>query len=117
MIATSASMDLLQNLHALFLGHTFLQQFFLRVLAHKLPLDQHIMLAMPYETFHLGLVMGNLCRSEIPDEWLSLVGAGGQNCSDQLVYRWLFSYRLFFFLDGWLDKVLNENSMGDLCPG
>jgi hypothetical protein len=89
-----------------------LQQFFLRVLAHKLPLDQHIMLATSYETFHLGLVMGNLCRGEVPDEWRSPVGAGGRNCSDQLVSKWLFSYRLLFFLDRWLDKVLNENSMG-----
>jgi hypothetical protein len=112
MVATSASMDLLQNLHALFLEHVFLQQFFLRVLAHKLPLDQHIMLSTPHEMFHLSLIMGNLCRGEIPNEWLSLVGAGGWNCSDQLVCRWLFSYRLLFFLDGWLDKVLNENSVG-----
>jgi hypothetical protein len=29
----------------------------------------------------------------------------------------MFSYRLLFYLDGWLDKVMNENSMGDLCPG
>jgi hypothetical protein len=57
--------------------NAFSQQFFLRVLAHKLPLDQHIMLATPYEAFHLSLVMGNLCRGEIPDEWLSPVGAGG----------------------------------------
>jgi hypothetical protein len=66
--------------------------------------------------FHLDLILGNLCRGEIPDEWLSLVGVGGQNRNNQLVYRLLFSYRLLFFLDGWLDKVLNENSMGDLCP-
>jgi hypothetical protein len=75
------------------------------------------MLASPYEAFHLGLVLGNLCRGEIPDEWLSLVGAGGQNHSDQLVYRWLFSHRLLFFLDGQLNKVMNENSMADPCPG
>jgi hypothetical protein len=72
------------------------------------------MLATPYELFHLGLVLGNLCRGEIPDEWLSPVSVGGWNRSDQLVYRQLFSYMLLFFLDGWLDKVLNENSMGDL---
>jgi hypothetical protein len=84
MVATSASMDLLQNLHALFLGHAFLQQFVLHVLAHKLPLNQHIMLATSYETFHLGLVMGNLGRGEVPDKWLSLVDSGGWNCSDQL---------------------------------
>jgi hypothetical protein len=77
MVATSASMDLFQNLHALFLGYTFLQQFFLHVLAHKLPLDQHIMLATPYEAFHLGLVLGNLYRGEIHNEWFSPVSAGG----------------------------------------
>jgi hypothetical protein len=110
-------MDLFQNLRSLFLGHAFLQQFFLRVLAHKLPFDQYIMLATPYEAFHLGLVLGNLYRGEILDERLSPVGAGAWNHSDQLVCRQLFSYRLLFYLDGWLDKVMNENSMGDLCPG
>jgi hypothetical protein len=74
------------------------------------------MLAMLYEAFHLGLVLRNLCRGEIPDEWLSPVGAVGQNHSDQLVCRWLFSHRVLFFLDGWLNKVMNENSMGDYCP-
>jgi hypothetical protein len=68
MVATSASMDIFQNLHSLFLGHIFLQQFFLRILTHKLPLNQHIMLATPFEAFHLGFVLGNLCRGEIPDE-------------------------------------------------
>jgi hypothetical protein len=68
MVATSASMDLFQNLHFMFLGHVFLQQFLLHILAYKFPLDQHIMLATPYETFHLGLILGNLCRGEIPDE-------------------------------------------------
>jgi hypothetical protein len=96
----------------MFLGHAFLQQFLLRVLTHKFPLDQHIVLATPYETFHLGLVLGNLCRGEIPDEWLSPLGVNSQNHSDQLVCRWLFSHRLLFFLDGWLNKVMNENSMG-----
>jgi hypothetical protein len=95
----------------------FYKKFFLRVLAHKLPLDQHIILAMPYEVFHLSLVLGNYCRGEISDEWLSPAGAGGQNHNDQLVCRRLFSYRLLFFLDGRLDKVLNENSLGYLYPG
>jgi hypothetical protein len=75
------------------------------------------MLATLYEVFHLGLISGNLCRGQIPDEWLSLVGAGGQNHSDQLVYRRVLSHRLPFFLDRWLNKVINENSMGDRCPG
>jgi hypothetical protein len=43
------------------------------------------MLATLYEVFHLGLVLENLYRGEIPDEWLSPVGAGGRNRSDQLV--------------------------------
>jgi hypothetical protein len=73
------------------------------------------MLATPYEAFHLGLVLGNLYRGEIPDEWLSPVGVSGRNHSDQLVYRRLLGYMFLFFLDGRLDKVLNENSMGDLC--
>jgi hypothetical protein len=109
-------MDLFQNLHSMFLGHAFLQQFFLHILAHKLPLDQHIMLATLYEAFHLGLVLGNLYRGEIPDEWFSPVYVGGQNCSDQLVYRWLFGHGLLFFLDGRLNKVMNKNS-GDHCLG
>jgi hypothetical protein len=79
MVATSVGMDLFQNLHSVFLGHAFLQQFLLRILAHKFPLDQHIMLATPYEAFHLGLVLGDLCGGEISYEWLSLVSAGGQN--------------------------------------
>jgi hypothetical protein len=58
------------------------------------------MFATPYEAFHLGLVLGNLYKGEIPDEWLSPVGASGRNHSDQLVCRWLFSYGLLFFLDG-----------------
>jgi hypothetical protein len=110
-------MDLFQNLHSVFLGHAFLHQFFLRVFAHKHPLNQHIMLAMLYEVFHLGLVLGNLCRGKIPNELLSLVGAGGRNHSDQLVYRRQFNHRLLFFLDGLLNKVMNENSMGDHYPG
>jgi hypothetical protein len=83
---------------------------------HKLPLNQHIMLATTYEAFHLGLVLGNLCRGEIPDEWLSLVSAHGQNHSNQQVCKRLFRYRFLFFLDGWPNQVLNENSIGDLCP-
>jgi hypothetical protein len=75
------------------------------------------MLATPYETFHLGLVLGSLCRGEIPDEWLSSVGVGGRNHSDQLVCRWLFSHRLLFFLDGRLNKAMNKNSMRDHCSG
>jgi hypothetical protein len=75
------------------------------------------MLATQYEAFHLGLVLGNLCRGEIPDEWLSPVGAGGQNHSNQLVCKRLFSHMLLFFLDGRLNKVMNENFMGDHCPG
>jgi hypothetical protein len=82
MVATSASMDLFQNFQSVFLGHTFLQQLLLRILAHKFPLDQHIMLATPYEAFHLGLVLGNLYGGEIPNEWFSLVYVGGQNHSD-----------------------------------
>jgi hypothetical protein len=117
MVVTSANIDLFQNLHFVILGHAFLQQFLLRILAHKFLLDQHIMLAMSYEAFHLGLVLGNLCRGEILDEWLHPVSAGGQNHSDQLVYRRLFSHRLLFFLDGRLNKVMNENSMGDHYPG
>jgi hypothetical protein len=75
------------------------------------------MLATSYEAFYLSLVLGNLCKGEIFDEWLSPIGAGGWNHSDQLVYRRLFSHRLLFLLDGRLNKVMNENSMGDLCPG
>jgi hypothetical protein len=70
------------------------------------------MLATSYEAFHLGLVLGNLYRGEIPDEWLSPISAGGRNHSDQLVYRRLFSHRLLFFLDGRLNKVMNKNSKG-----
>jgi hypothetical protein len=71
---------------------------------------------MPYEVFHLGLLLGNLCRGEILDERLSPVSTGGRNHGDQLVCRWLFGHRLLFFLDGRLNKVMNENSMGDHCP-
>jgi hypothetical protein len=63
------------------------------------------MLSTPYEAFHLGLVLGNLC------------GAGGQNRSDQLVYRRLFSYKLLLFLNRQLNKVMNENPIGALCLG
>jgi hypothetical protein len=85
-------MNLFQNLHSVFLGYTFLQQFLLHILAHKFPLDQHIVLAMPYEVFHLGLLLGNLCRGEILDERLSPVSTGGRNHGDQLVCRWLFGH-------------------------
>jgi hypothetical protein len=87
MVATSASMDLFQNLDSMFLGHAFLQQFLFRILAHKVPLDQHIVLATPYEAFHLGFVMRNLYRGKIPDERFSLVCSSGQNHSDHLVCR------------------------------
>jgi hypothetical protein len=40
------------------------------------------MLATPYEAFHLGLVLRNLYKGEIPDERFSSVYAGGQNHSD-----------------------------------
>jgi TfoX/Sxy family transcriptional regulator of competence genes len=79
---------------------------------HKLPFDQYIMLVMSYEVFHLGLVLGNLYRGEIPNELLSLVDASGWNHGDQVVYRWLFGHMLLFFHDGRLNKVMNENSMG-----
>jgi hypothetical protein len=117
MVATSAGIDLFQNLQSVFLGHAFFQYFFFHIFAHKVPPDQHIMLAMPYETFHLAFILRNLYRGEIPDERFSPVYAGGQNRSDQLVCRWLFSHGLLFLLDGWLDKVMNKNSMGNRCPG
>jgi hypothetical protein len=75
------------------------------------------MLATSYAAFHLSLLLGNLCRGEIPNELLSPVDAGGQNCGDQLVCRRLFNHKLLFFLDGWLNKVMNKNSMGDHCLG
>jgi hypothetical protein len=75
------------------------------------------MLAMPYEAFHLGFVLRNLCRGKIPDERFSPVCGGGRNRSDQLVCGWLFSHGLLLFLDGWLDKVMNKNSMGNHYPG
>jgi hypothetical protein len=96
MVATSASMDLFQNLHSV------LQQFLLRILAHKFPLDKHIMLVTPYEAFHLGLVLGNLYRGEIPDEWLSPVDAGGRNHSNQLS------------IDGYLATGFSSSSMDGL---
>jgi hypothetical protein len=58
------------------------------------------MLATPYEAFHLGFVLRNLCRGKIPDERFSPVCGGGRNYSDQLVYRRLFGHGLLFFLDG-----------------
>jgi hypothetical protein len=75
------------------------------------------MLVTSYEAFHLGLILGNLYRGEIPDEWLSPVDVGVQNHGNQLVCRRQFSHRLLFFLDGWLNKVMNKNSMGDHCSG
>jgi hypothetical protein len=38
------------------------------------------------------------------------------SADDQLVSKRLFSHKLLFFLDGWLDKVMNKNSIGDHCP-
>jgi hypothetical protein len=70
------------------------------------------MLATSYEAFYLGLVLGNLCGGEIPDEWFSPVYAGGRNHSDQLVCRWLFGHMLLFFLNGRLNKVMNETPWG-----
>jgi hypothetical protein len=84
---------------------------------HKVPLDQHIMLATPYEAFYLGFVLRNLCRGKIPDERFSPVYGSGHNRSDQLVCRWLFGHGLLLFLDGWLDKIMNKNSVGNCCPG
>jgi hypothetical protein len=75
------------------------------------------MLATPYEAFHLGFILRNLCRGKISDERFSLVCGGGQNRGDQLVCRWLFGHRLLLFLDKRLDKVMNENSIGNRCPG
>jgi hypothetical protein len=73
MVATGASMDLLQNLHPFFLRDALLKQFILCVLTHKLPLDEYIVLATPDKALHLNFVMGNVCRREIPYERLSLV--------------------------------------------
>jgi hypothetical protein len=75
------------------------------------------MLATPYEVFHLDFVLRNLCRGKIPDERFSLVCGGGRNCSNQLVYRGLFGHGLLLFLDGRLDMVMNQNYMGNHCPG
>jgi hypothetical protein len=117
MVATGASIYLLQNLHPFFLRDALLKQFLLRVLTHKLPLDEYIVLATPDKAFYLNFVMGNIYRREIPYEWLSPVTSAGQNCGNQLVCEWLFSHMLFFLLDGWLHEVLDENSMENLCSG
>jgi hypothetical protein len=117
MVATGASMDLLQNLHPFFLRDALLKQFLLRVLTHKLPLDEYIVLAMSDKALHLDFVMGNVYIYEIPYERFSLVTATSRNRNDQLVHEWLFSHRLFFLLDGRLHKVLDKNSMGNLCSG
>jgi hypothetical protein len=100
MVATGASMDLLQNLHPFFLRDALLKQFLLHVLTHKLPLDKYIVLAMPDKVLHLNFVMGNICGCEIPYERLSLVATAGQNRSDQLVCKRLFYHGLFFLLGG-----------------
>jgi hypothetical protein len=34
-----------------------------------------------------------------------------------VVCKWLFSHMLLFFLDGWLNKVMNKNFMGGSLPG
>jgi hypothetical protein len=117
MVTIGANMDLLQNLHPFFLRDALMKQFLLHVLTHKLPLDKYIVLATPDKVLHLNFVMGNICSSEILYEWLSPVATAGRNCGDQLVYEQLFSHRLFFLFDGWLHKVLDENSMGNLCSG
>jgi hypothetical protein len=79
MVVTGASIDLLQNLHPFFLRDTLLKQFLLRVLTHKLPLDEYVVLATPDKALHLNFIMGNICRREIPYEWLSLIAVAGQN--------------------------------------
>jgi hypothetical protein len=99
MVATSASMDLLQNLHP-FLRDALLKQFLLHVLMHKHPLDEYIVLAMLDKVLHLNFVMGNICIHEIPYEWLSPVATASRNHGDQLFREWLFSYGLFFLFDG-----------------
>jgi hypothetical protein len=84
MVATGASMDLFQNLHPFFLRDTLLKQFLLHILTHNLPLDEYIVLATPDKALHLDLVMGNICRREIPYEWFSPVATAGRNRGDQL---------------------------------
>jgi hypothetical protein len=71
---------------------------------------------MPNKALHLNFVVGNIYRREIPYERLSPVTTASRNRDDQLVCERLFSHRLFF-LDGWLHKVLDENSMENLCLG
>jgi hypothetical protein len=110
-------MDLLQNLHPFILRDALLKQFLLRVLTHKLPLDEYIVLATMDKALYLDFVMWNICRCEIPYERFSLVAVAGRSRSDQLICGRLFSHRLLFLLDGWLDKVLDKNSMGNLCSG
>jgi hypothetical protein len=117
MVATSASMDLLQNLHPFFLRDALLKQFLLRVLTHKLSLNEYIVLATPDKVLHLDFVVGNIYKREILYERFSPIVAAGRNCSDQLVCECLLSHRLFFLLDGWLHKVLDKNSMGNLYSG
>jgi hypothetical protein len=75
------------------------------------------MLDTPHEVFHLGFILRNLYRGKISDERFSSVCGVGQNRGDQLVYRRLFGHWLLLFLDRWLDKVMNEISMGNRCPG
>jgi hypothetical protein len=77
MVATGACMDLLQNFHPFILRDALLKQFLLRVLTHKLPLNEYIVLATLDKAFHLNFVMGNIYRREIPYEWFSLVAAAG----------------------------------------
>jgi hypothetical protein len=115
MVTIGASMDLLQNLHPFFLRDALLKQFLLRVLTNKLPLDEYIVLSTPDKALHLDFVMGNICSHKIPYERFSLVTAASRNHGDQLVCGQLFSHRLFFLLEGQLHKVLDKNSMGNLC--
>jgi hypothetical protein len=78
-------MDLLQNLHPFILRDALLKQFLLRVLTHKLPLDEYIVLAMPDKALHLHFFMGNIYKREIPYERFSPVAAAGRNRDNQLV--------------------------------
>ena len=114
MVAIVASMNLLEQLDPFLLNNALLQYFFLRILPHKLAIEEDIMLASPDEAFQdhfificMDLRNGGVC--EILDERDALVVCWSlKYCHNLRLGRW------FIYTSPWSDrrdrKIMHKNS-------
>ena len=98
MVATVASLNLLEQLDPFLLSNALLQYFFLHILPHKLAIEEDIMLASPDEAFqdHFIFICMDLRNSsvcEILDERDAPVVCWSFKYCHNLCLGWWFIYK------------------------